>query len=117
MGLPGDEKDVVKKTLEFIDETEPDLVTLSLFTPRPGTEVFKNPKKFGIKNIGKDWGKKMHLVDRYKYEVPAVTFEYEENTPWGKPLTGEQIINNFQEIHATIKERGLSSALYPLTAP
>ena len=117
MGLPGEEKDVVKKTLEFIDETEPDLVTLSLFTPRPGTEVFNNPKKFGIKNIGENWEKKMHLVDRYKYEAPAVTFEYEDNSPWGKSLTGEQIIKNFQELHTAIKERGLSSAISPTTAP
>ena len=70
IGLPGESEDVVEQIWSFIQETKPDLVYLSLFTIRPGTEVFNNPEKFGIKKTNSDWGKTMHMYGRYEDEVP-----------------------------------------------
>jgi anaerobic magnesium-protoporphyrin IX monomethyl ester cyclase len=68
VGLPGEPRNIVEKTWDFIEETDPELVYLSLFTIRPGTEVYNNPKKFGITNINTDWTKTMHMYGRYDDE-------------------------------------------------
>jgi radical SAM superfamily enzyme YgiQ (UPF0313 family) len=108
IGLPGEPPDIVKQSWAFIKETSPDLVFLSLFTVRPGTEVFNNPKKFGIKRIDTDWAKSMHMFGRYERETPTLTFEYRKQTPWGKSLSNEKIINNYMELQTKLRERGLS---------
>ncbi|MCX6746768.1 MAG: radical SAM protein [Candidatus Pacearchaeota archaeon] len=108
LGLPGEPRDIVKQTWDFIEETQPDLVYLSLFTVRPGTEVYSNPKKFGIKNVNTDWDKTMHLFGRYDNEIPTLTFEYENETPWGKGFTQRELVNNYIEIQTKLRERGLS---------
>jgi radical SAM superfamily enzyme YgiQ (UPF0313 family) len=107
IGLPGEPGDIVEQTWAFIKETEPDLVYLSLLTVRPGTEIFNKPKKFGIKCINTDWTKTMHMYGRYEHEIPTLTFEYEENTPWGKGLSNERIVNNYMELQERIKQYGL----------
>lgn len=109
IGLPGEPVDIVKQTWEFIQETSPDLVYLSLFTIRPGTEVFDHPEKFGIGRIYTNWEKSMHMFGRYEHETPTLTFEYEENTPWGKGISNEKIINNYVELQARLREYGLSA--------
>jgi radical SAM superfamily enzyme YgiQ (UPF0313 family) len=111
IGLPGEPEDIVDESWKFIQEAQPDMVYLSVFTVRPGTEVFNNPAKFGIKHVHTDWGKSMHLFGRYEKEVPTLTFEYNEVTPWGKGFTTEMIINNYHELQTRIKEGGLSSAI------
>lgn len=109
MGLPGEPDDIVKKTWIFIKETDPDLVVLSLFTVRPGTAVFNNPKKFGIKCVDTHWGNSRHMFGRYEHEYPTLTFEYDRQTPWGKGFTKERIINNYVEFQTKLREHGLSA--------
>jgi len=106
IGLPGEPPDIKNKTWNFIKETDPDLVILSLFTVRPGTEVFDNPKKFGIKRIETDWTKTMHMFGRYEKEIPTLSFEYERDAPWGKSLTNEEIIHNYLELQDKINDHG-----------
>lgn len=106
MGLPGEPLDITEKTWDFIQETEPDSIILSLFTVRPGTEVFENPKKFGIKNITSSWETTMHMWGRYNKEKPTLTFEYEKNAPWGKTLSSEEIIDNYLDLQERVKEHG-----------
>lgn len=118
MGLPGEPENIVDLTWDFIKETQPDLIHLSLFTVRPGTEIFRNPDRFGIKKIEIDWENTMHIhtLDKNK---PKLTFEYHKNTPWGTGLTNDQIVNNYFELRDRIKEAGLfiSSELNKSTFP
>ncbi len=109
MGLPGEPENIADLTWDFIKETQPDLIHLSLFTIRPGTEVFRNPDKFGIRNIETDWENTMHIhaLDKNR---PELTFNYREITPWGKGLTSDQIVNNYLDLLGRIKEAGLSSS-------
>ncbi len=108
LGLPGETKDIVKQTWDFITETDPELVYLSLFAVRPGTEVYNDPEKFGIGKIETDWAKTMHLFGRYEFEKPTLTFEYKETTPWGRALTPEEIIGNYVELQARLREHQMS---------
>ncbi|MBI5140274.1 MAG: radical SAM protein [Candidatus Vogelbacteria bacterium] len=108
LGLPGEPEDIVKQTWDFIQETGPDVVTLSLFTVRPGTEIFNNPKRFGLKRVDTDWSKTMHMYSRFDKEMPSLTFEYDEQTPWGKGIRNEVIVENYLSLQDKLKETGLS---------
>ena len=112
IGLPGEPEDIVEKTWSFIEETDPDLVALSLFTIRPGTEIYNYPEKFGIKNITTDWAKTMHMWSRYDSEEPTMTFEYETQTPWGKSMTNKQIVTNYLELQERLKQRNIGTSYY-----
>jgi len=107
IGLPGEPEDIVDQTWKFIEETDPVSVYLSLFTVRPGTEIFDNPEKFGIKKVNQDWSKTMHMYSRYDKEMPSLTFEYNDMAPWGgKMLKNEQIIKNYLELQDRILKSG-----------
>ncbi|MBI2118334.1 MAG: B12-binding domain-containing radical SAM protein [Elusimicrobia bacterium] len=107
LGLPGEPNDIVEQTWTFIKETEPDLVYLCLLTVRPGTEMYNHPEKFGFKAVNMNWDKTMHLHSRYEDEFPSLSFEYREQTPWGKSLSNDRIIKNYLELQETLKEAGL----------
>ena len=55
VGNPSESWDSVKKTLDFMIETGPELYTLFTFVPLPGCEIYHNPEKFHIKFRSKDW--------------------------------------------------------------
>ncbi len=107
IGLPGEPEDIVDQTWNFIKETNPVSAYLSIFTVRPGTEVFQNPGKFGIKKVSSDWGKTMHMYSRYDAETPSLTFEYDELTPWGAGFSSQRIVENYLELQNRIKEAGM----------
>jgi radical SAM superfamily enzyme YgiQ (UPF0313 family) len=109
LGLPGEPPDIVDRSWDFVQETGPDLVIASLFTVRPGTAVFNEPQRFGIRSIRTDWSMTRHMHGRYDEEVPSLTFEYEEVTPWGRSLTGEQIVRNYVEFQSRLREHHLST--------
>ena len=52
-----------------------------------------------------------------KKEKPNITFEYEEQTAWGKGFNRDRIINNYLELQSRLKEYGFNSAIHPLTSP
>ena len=109
LGLPGEPPDIVQRSWDFVQETDPDLVILSLLTMRPGTIIYEDPARFGIKRVSKDWENTRHMHGRYDEEVPELTFEYEEVTPWGKSLTNEQIVGNYVELQNRLSESGLNT--------
>ena len=105
MGLPQEPKDILQKTLRFIEKVNPDLVTPCLFTVRPGTDIYNNYKKFGIKQIKKDWTDTMHMYSRFGDEEPRLNFEYED----GMGLSNDAIINNYKGFLTALKEKGLNT--------
>lgn len=107
IGLPGEPEDIVEQTWNFIKETNPASAYLSIFTVRPGTEVFMNPEKFGIKKVSSDWAKTMHMYSRYDSETPSLTFEYEDVTPWGYGFSSKRIVDNYLKLQDRIKAAGM----------
>jgi len=49
LGLPGDTEKTMQETIEFSKELEPDEADFYIMTPYPGSELWSNPTKFGIK--------------------------------------------------------------------
>lgn len=109
IGLPGEPDDIVEQTWRFIQETQPDLIYLGLFTVRPGTEVFNHPEKFGIARVDTDWDKTMHQQREGGKNKARLSFQYAPTTPWGRGMSGEEIVGNYIELQRRIREAGLSS--------
>lgn len=109
IGLPGEPDNIVEQTWKFIEETDPDLVHLALFTVRPGTEVFNNPEKFGIIKIHTDWDNMLHNQGEGSGKRPKLTFEYAKEAPWGPSIPAEKIVDNYLELHERLRQRGLRS--------
>ena len=53
--LPGETDETLKLNMEFLRETKPDKWTLAAFIPFPGCDISKNPDKYGVKILHKDW--------------------------------------------------------------
>jgi len=49
VGLPGETHYTVKETMDWIRQAEPDDIDVNIFQPLPGSRIFANPNKWGIK--------------------------------------------------------------------
>jgi radical SAM superfamily enzyme YgiQ (UPF0313 family) len=109
LGLPGEPVDILDRTLRFIEEVHPDYVNVSGFCPLPGSTIFANRAKFGIKNIDDDWKRHAHLMMRFSNEEHfGLPFSYEETTPWGTGLNNTAIIDNIKTVQVFLRENGMS---------
>jgi len=54
IGAPGDSAETIKKTIKFAMKLNLDHAAFSLFSPYPGTGVYRNPEKYG-KITAKKW--------------------------------------------------------------
>jgi len=108
-GLPGEPLDIVERTIRFLEKTNPDYISLSGFLPVPGSPIYKDPKKYGIKQIDKDWNKYSHLLFRFsEKEEVGLPFEYEENPPWGhKSFSRNEIKENIVKVQNWLRKRNM----------
>lgn len=80
-GLPFEPKDIVEKTISFIEETEPDQVSLFTLVPYPGTDLWNHPERYGIKKIEKDFSLYQHSVGGKEEELDWLSnLEYHDRT-------------------------------------
>jgi len=56
IGLPGQDEHTAKRLIKFIEDVNPTAADLSTFVPFPGSDVYRNPGKYGIHINGTDWG-------------------------------------------------------------
>jgi len=56
-GLPGESKTSAETMIKFLSQTNPDVVTMTSFTPLPGSDIYNHPEKYGVEIIDKDWSK------------------------------------------------------------
>ncbi len=108
-GLPGESRHVLKRTIKYLEEIEPDYVAVSGFDPVPGSPFYREPEKFGIKKIDDDLSKHAHLLFRFgNEEKVGIPFEYEKNTPWGPGMSRKEIVHNIKEIQAWLRDRNMT---------
>ena len=55
IGFPGETKETLEETKNFIIKSDPDQYFISTFVPYPGTDVWNNYKKYRILNITNDY--------------------------------------------------------------
>lgn len=108
-GLPGETNDIVRQTLQFINDTNPRSVLLSLFCPLPGSEFYKYPERYGININVTSWNQYRVAFGRFDAnELPMMVFEYNKVTPWGTGMSKDQILRNYIELQTVLRERGLN---------
>ena len=100
LGLPGEPRDIVKQTCDFLSETQPEYVNISGFCPMPGSNIYSNAKYYGIESMDKDWGKYAHLISNYEdtNDDFGVPFKYYKISRYGDTFTREEIINNIKDV-------------------
>ena len=75
--MPGETKETIHKTIEFAKRLDPDTLQVSIASPYPGTEFYREAKEKG-------WLKKDSLVS--ESGIQQVAIEYDD-------LSGEEIFN------------------------
>lgn len=55
VNFPGENERTVEETLRFAEQTKPDKWLLSSFAPLPGSDTFRNYKKYGITYMSANW--------------------------------------------------------------
>jgi len=109
MGLPGEPHDILERTIALIEETRPDFVNVSGFCPAPGSPIFREREKYGIKWIDENWSRHAHLMFRFSDEEHfGLPFEYHEETPWGKSLSNARIAENIRTIQTYLRNKGMA---------
>jgi radical SAM superfamily enzyme YgiQ (UPF0313 family) len=53
--FPGETKETVQDTIDFVHQTEPDKILVSNFAPLPGCDVFNHPEKYNINWMSDNW--------------------------------------------------------------
>lgn len=79
VGAPGDTHESLRATLDFIRVVNPTIATFNAMEPRPGTDVYHNPEKYGL-----------FIPDPYWYETTAWV---DRPVCYTETLTQEEIRN------------------------
>lgn len=110
LGLPGEPKDIARQTIDFIKEVQPSNVALSILCPIPGSELYRNPGRFGMKiNPEVPFDKYLFSFGRFDGEEKAPRlFEYEKVTPFGESLSPEEILDNHAKVQDYLREQGIN---------
>ena len=108
LGLPGEPLDIVKKTINLLEELEPNFASVSGFLPVPGSPIANNPQKYGIKSIDRNWDKYSHLLFRFAEEEDVgLPFEYDISENSINNFSREQIVENIIEVQNWLRDRGM----------
>ena len=102
-------ENIYNEILQFVNDTEPTSVVLSLFSPYPGSPMSMYPEKYGIRLLNHEYKQLRNYSGRLdKEENAEMLYEYMENSPWGKPLKNETILKYYADLQTIFRERGLN---------
>ena len=69
LGNPEDTEEDLERTISFVKEIDPNIVTFNLIKIYPGLELYKDPEKYGMIMIDKYWFEK----DKWTHQVVSGT--------------------------------------------
>ena len=75
IGLPGESKETVKDTINFLQKAKPDDYDITIYTPFPETEIWENTENFDIRfdKINLDYGKMFYKGKYGQYTAQIST--------------------------------------------
>lgn len=91
VGFPGETWNTIYETTEFIREMELDKVVVYPLIPYPGTEVYNNREKYGLRIIDQDFSKYFYIHGNYD---AGFVYETDELSPGIIHDMREYIIGN-----------------------
>jgi len=77
IGLPGDTRETMQRTIDFAIELDPLIANFSMMTPYPGTKVYSQVKREGRLLI-RDWEDYVFFEQKARYEMGDMTAELVE---------------------------------------
>jgi anaerobic magnesium-protoporphyrin IX monomethyl ester cyclase len=77
IGLPGDTRESMQRTIDFAIEVDPMIANFSMMTPYPGTKVYEEVKAHG-RFLMKDWDDYVFFDQQARYEMGDLTAELVE---------------------------------------
>jgi anaerobic magnesium-protoporphyrin IX monomethyl ester cyclase len=77
IGLPGDTRATMQKTIDFAIELDPMIANFSMMTPYPGTIVYEQVKRGG-RFLVQDWEDYVFFDSKARYEMGDLTAELME---------------------------------------
>jgi len=99
IGLPGQGTDTADAMIEYIEEAQPDYVDLSTFVPYPGTDIYNNPGKYGIRIKSASYDDYVFALGLHGNEADA-DFLYQHDV-----MTNEELKEQRRRILTYISER------------
>ncbi len=78
IGLPGETKETMQRTIDFAIEIDPLIANFSMMTPYPGTKVYEIIKRQGRFLIN-DWEDYVFFEQKARYEMGEMTAELVED--------------------------------------
>lgn len=73
VGNPGDTKEDLEKTIEFVKNAKPTLATFNILRLFPGTNIFNTPEKYGLIMKDKFWFENPEWITRPLVETKNLT--------------------------------------------
>lgn len=70
-GNPGENLNSVKNTIKLIEETQPNEWNLAILGPIPGSDIWKNPQKYGV-IFDKEWVRKNNYVVTNRFDASGI---------------------------------------------
>lgn len=61
IGFPGETRETIEETKQFIEDVNPSQYLASTFQPYPGTAIWENPFKYGVTKIYTDFSKYVQI--------------------------------------------------------
>lgn len=104
IGLPGQGEGTSKRLIDFINRVSPDVADLSTFVPFPGSDVYNNPDKYGVKLLDIPWDDYVFTRGLYGNECEK-DFIYIHDK-----LSNESLKRQRREVLDFIKKRSLALA-------
>lgn len=95
-GFPGETKKTIQESKDFVEFSGLDQAQFYTFIPLPGNEVAKNPDKYGIIKMSKDYSKYFHVTGIEGLGGKTI------DTEW---LTAEELEEEVKKIRQFLKER------------
>jgi radical SAM superfamily enzyme YgiQ (UPF0313 family) len=110
LGLPGEPHDIVEQSIRFIEENDVEYSNVSGLCPMPGSLMYKNKEKYGIKSVDHTWSNHAHLIYRFADEEGDVglPFEYDSNSLFSKGRTMSNIRTDIKDLQNWLRENGKS---------
>ena len=97
IGFPGETLETIEESIEFVERSDIDQAQFYTFVPLPGCDVYKNPDKYGVKIISKDFS---------DYYLVTGTEGLGGKTVETETLSADELENQMKRIRKFLKEHG-----------
>jgi len=101
-GFPGETKETIQESINFIKKSNLDQAQFYTFIPLPGCEVYKNPKKFGITRMSKDYSDYFHVTGNDGRGGKVV------DTKW---MTADELQEEVKEVREFLRSHNWSGGM------